>query len=299
MLLAVTFWGVSFVATKAALRDLSPVTLITTRFGMGALLLLALVAVRGQRVLPPRHALRSLAVMGFVGVPVHHLIQAHALTMTSAVNAGWLIGLTPLWSALLAALVLRQRPSGRMISGLLVGFVGAVIVITRGDPSSIGAGPAGIGDLLIVASTLNWAVYTVLGHATIRELGALRATAGATLLGWFMLLPPFVARAGWQEWASVESTGWIAVVFLGFACSGLGYLFWYSALEKLDASRVAAFLYVEPLVTLAAAAALLGERIGVASVVGGLLVLAGVAVVQAAPPRAPAAPTEDAGAMRG
>jgi drug/metabolite transporter (DMT)-like permease len=84
------------------------------------------------------------------------------------------------------------------------------------------------------------------------------------------------------------------VLFLGLACSGLGYLFWYGALEKVEASRVAALLYVEPLVTLAAAVALLGERIQLVTVAGGVLLLVGVILVERAPASPPAAASADA-----
>ena len=80
----------------------------------------------------------------------------------------------------------------------------------------------------------------------------------------------------------MSSTSVIAIVFLGVGCSGLGYLFWYAALERIDASQVAAFLYLEPLVTLMAAVTLLGESVTVSTILGGVLVLAGVLVVQSA-----------------
>jgi len=280
-LLAIVFWGVSFVATKAVVAELPPTTLIFCRAGLGSLLLGTILALRRQPVLPPRDALGPLALMGFVGVAFHQLLQAYALQLTSAVHTGWLIGLIPLWSALLAAVLLRERFGPRKIAGLLVGFAGAVLVVTRGD---LGAGllalPSTRGDLLVLASTVNWAVYTVLGHATIRRLGPTRATAGAMLMGWLMLAPPFLASAGWSDLARLSPSGLGALLFLGLAASGLGYLFWYGAIERLETSRVAAFLYLEPLVTLAAAVVLLGEPVGLTTVAGGLVVMAGVALVQ-------------------
>jgi len=282
-LLAVLFWGVSFVATKAVVREISPVTLIFTRAGLGTVLLAGILALRRQSAIPPRRALLQLAAMGFVGVAFHQLLQAHALTLTSAVNTGWLIGLTPLWSAVLSAFLLRERFGAAKVAGLLLGFAGAALVVTRGD---LGAGvlalPATRGDLLVLASTVNWALYTVLGHAVIRRLGPTRATAGAMLLGWLMLLPPFLARAGWNDYARLSPAGWLAVLFLGVACSGLGYLFWYGALERVEASRVAALLYLEPLVTLGAAVVLLGEPVRTSTVAGGLMVVGGVVLVEAA-----------------
>ena len=72
----------------------------------------------------------------------------------------------------------------------------------------------------------------------------------------------------------------LSVLFLGIACSGLGYLFWYGALARVQASRVAAFLYLEPMVTLAAAVAMLREPVSAATILGGLLLLGGVVLVQ-------------------
>jgi drug/metabolite transporter (DMT)-like permease len=244
-------------------------------------LLLAMSAARGQPALPSRDSWASLALMGFVGVFVHQMIQAHALRITSAVSTGWLIGLTPVWSALLSAWVLRERFGPVKVAGLGLGFLGAALVVTRGE---LGAGllalPQTRGDLLILLSTLNWAVYTVLGHPVLKRLGPARATTGALLFGWLMLVPFFVHEQGWRQYTRLTPTGWAAVLFLGIACSGLGYLFWYGALEKVEASRVAAFLYLEPLVTLAAAVAVLGESVDATTVIGGMLVLAGVALVQ-------------------
>src|SRR4029077_993974 len=127
------------------------------------------------------------------------------------------------------------------IAGLVLGFAGAALILSRGRSGAAGlAVPATRGDLMILASTVNWAVYTVLGHPVLKRLGATRATAGALLFGWLMLLPLFLARAGGREYAHLSGTGWGAVLFLGIACSGLGYLFWYGALEKVSASAVSA-----------------------------------------------------------
>lgn len=278
-LIAVVFWGISFVATKAALSEISPVTLIFSRFAIAAVVLLAIV-----REWPPRSAWPALALMGFVGIFVHQTLQAYALTMTSATNTGWLIGLTPIWSAILSGIALRERFGPLKIAGLVGGFAGALLVVTRGNFSaSVFSSPSTIGDLMILISTFNWAIYSVLGHGTLRTLGPRRATSGAMLLGAAMLLPLFVYQRGWRELPRLTTTGWSALLFLALGCSAMGYLFWYGALERIEVSRVASLLYLEPLVTFAAAAFLLGERVSGIVVAGGLLVLVSVVVAQSAP----------------
>ncbi len=286
--LAVTLWGISFVATKIALAEMSPVALIFTRFALGAVSLYAVLLVRRETWSVPRAAWRDLALLGFVGVFVHQMIQVHGLTLTTAVRTGWLIGVIPLWSALLAWILLREPFGPRRLAGLALGFAGAVIVVTRArfDPAILGL-PSTKGDLLVLASTVNWAVYTVIARGTIGRLGSARAMAASVLLGWLMLLPFFVRESGWEAWAALSPRAWGAVAFLGVGCSGIAYLMWYAALARMDATRVSSFLYVEPLVTCAAAVPILGETLGLATVAGGLVVLAGVALVQAPVRRPP------------
>lgn len=280
---AVVLWGVSFVATKAALREVSPVTLIFTRFALGVAVLFLILTLRRESLIPPRDSWPMLALMGFIGIFVHQMVQAHALTLTTAVRTGWLIGLTPLWSAVLAALFLGEGFGPRKVFGLFLGTVGALVLITKGELSSrVLTLPATRGDLLILASTVNWAIYTILGRKTLNCLGSARATFATMVVGWAMLIPFFASAAGWQEYRHLSSTSVIAILFLGVGCSGLGYLFWYAALECIEASQVAAFLYVEPLVTLLAAVALLGESVAVSTILGGVLVLLGVLIVQTA-----------------
>jgi drug/metabolite transporter (DMT)-like permease len=281
--LAVVFWGVSFVATKAVVQEISPVALIFARASLATVFLLATLALRRQPILPPRGALLPLALMGFVGVAVHQVLQAYALTLTSAVNTGWLIGLTPIWSAILAAITLKERLGPVKVVGLALGFLGALLVVTRGSLHTAAlALPATRGDLLILASTVNWAVYTILGHDTLRRLGAARATTGAMLFGWMMLAPLAVISGAVRTYGQLSTVGIVGVLFLGIASSGLGYLFWYGALARIEASRVAAFLYIEPLVTLAAATTLLGEPVALLTLVGGALLVSGVVLVQRA-----------------
>lgn len=278
---AVVLWGVSFVATKAALREVSPVTLVFTRFALGVAVLLLILRLRRESLIPPRGSWLMLTVMGFVGIFLHQMLQVHGLTLTTAVRTGWLIGVIPIWSAVLAAVFLGERFGPRKVFGLFLGTVGALLVITRGELSTrVLALPATRGDLLVLASTVTWAIYTILGRDTLKRVGSARATTAAMFAGWAMMIPFFVSTAGWQEYRHLSSTSVIAIVFLSVGCSGLGYLFWYAALERIEASQVAAFLYLEPLVTLMAAVALLGESVAASTILGGVLVLVGVLIVQ-------------------
>lgn len=278
---AVVMWGISFVATKHALGELTPVTLLFCRFLLGSLFLLALVRGRGESILPPKDAWPMVALLGFVGVFFHHMVQVHGLALTTAVRTGWLIGLIPIWSALIAAARGEERLGPLRILGLIVGTAGAILVITRGDLSArVLALPSTKGDLLVLVSTVNWAIYTNLGRGTTHRLGSTRTIALAMTIGCLMILPFFLAEAGWRELPALTPATIGAVAFLGIGCSGLGYLLWAVALRRLGTGRVSSYLHIEPLVTFAAAVALLGEGFAATTILGGLLVLLGVVVVQ-------------------
>jgi len=203
--------------------------------------------------------------------------------MTTAVHTGWLIGLIPIWSALLSVTMLKERFGAMKLACLVGGFAGGILVISLGkfvrEALQL---PSTRRDLLILLSSMNWAIYSVLGHPTIKRLGTTRVTAGSMFFGWLMLAPFFVYQQGWRELPNLSDTGWSAVLFLGICCSALGYLFWYGALERIEVSRVAAFLYIEPLVTLLAAVVLLHEPVSATTIVGGLIVLLSVFVIQRA-----------------
>ncbi len=100
------------------------------------------------------------------------------------------------------------------------------------------------------------------------------------LAGWAMIVPFFLLSTGWRDYRFLSATGVVSILFLGIGCSGIAYLLWYAALERLETARVAVFLYVEPLVGVIAALILLGEPIVLTTIVGGLLVLTGIFFVQ-------------------
>ena len=100
-LLAVIFWGGSFIATKIALRDVSPVTAVWLRFAMGWVILGITVFLRGQFALPKRRDVRYLALLGFLGITFHQWLQSTGLLTSQASTTAWIVATTPVFMAIL------------------------------------------------------------------------------------------------------------------------------------------------------------------------------------------------------
>ncbi len=289
VLFAVVVWGASFIATKIAVGEVSPITVVWLRFGMGVLVLGAVVLQRRQLALPSRGDLLYFTVLGFFGITFHQWLQSNGLVTSQASTSSWIVASTPIYMALLGWLILREKVRLPGILGIAVAAAGVLVVATRGDLASLASGRLGApGDWLILASSPNWAVFSILSRKGLKKYPSAGMLFWVMTAGWLLTSILFFAGPGLSDIARLSTNGWLAVAFLGVLCSGLAYVFWYDALALLPSSQVGSFLYLEPLVTVGIAAVMLGERITVFTWIGGLAILFGVWMVSLRPSGRPA-----------
>jgi drug/metabolite transporter (DMT)-like permease len=278
--LAVISWGASFVATKFALRDVQPVTIVWLRFAMGLVILGAAVIARKQLALPRWKDLAYFALLGFIGITFHQWLQSTGLLTAQASTTAWIVTTSPIFIALLGWLFLKEKMGWLRVAGIALAFVGVLLVVSKGNFASLVIGGAiTIGDILIMISAPNWAVFSVLSRYSLKHHPAALMMFYVMLFGWLFSSVLFFSGPGLSDIPRLTLDGWMGVAFLGIFCSGLAYIFYYDALHALPASQVGVFIYLEPLVTVVVAAILLGEPLLVASLVGGAVILLGVWMV--------------------
>jgi drug/metabolite transporter (DMT)-like permease len=284
---AVLAWGASFIATKVSLQDVSPVTVVWLRFAMGIPILGAAVIVRRQFAVPKSKELVYFALLGFIGITFHQWLQSTGLVTAQASTTAWIVATTPVFMALLGFFLLKERLGWMKVSGIILAALGVLLVVTQGDFSSLLQGRFGApGDLLILISAPNWAIFSVLSRRGLQSHPAARMMLYVMCFGWLFSSVLLFTGPGLAEIGSLTLNGWLGISFLGIACSGLAYIFWYDGLQAIPASQVGAFLYLEPLVAVVVAAIILQEAILLASVAGGLIILLGVWMVNRSAPAA-------------
>jgi drug/metabolite transporter (DMT)-like permease len=277
---AVVVWGASFIATKIALRDVAPVTVIWLRFGIGVMVLGAIMATKERFALPSRGELAYFSFLGLQGITFHQWLQVTGLVTSQATTTAWIITTIPIFIALLGWLILREKLSWGAAGGIALAGVGVLIIVTHGEPAALLRGHFGApGDLLILISAPNWAVFSVLSRRGLRNQSATRMLFFVMGFGWIFTSLWLVAAGRLHDLAQLTTNGWVAVLFLGIFCSGLAYIFWYDALKAIPASQVGSFLYLEPIVAMGVAAILLHEPLILAELFGGGLILVGVWLV--------------------
>jgi drug/metabolite transporter (DMT)-like permease len=182
--------------------------------------------------------------------------------------------------ALLGWLLLKERLGWLKNLGILLAFLGVLVVVSKGDFGSVSIGKFGApGDFLILLSAVNWAVFSALSRRGLKSHPASLMMFCVMLLGWLFTSLLFLATKGFFEIGNLTFNGWLGIAFLGIFCSGLAYIAWYDALKALPTAQTGVFLYIEPLVAVVVAFFILGEAITLASLIGGVIILLGVWLV--------------------
>ena len=279
-LFSVTVWGASFVATKIALQYATPITVVWVRFAMGVVILGLAVKLRGQFALPQGKDWGYFALLGFLGITFHQWLQSTGLVTAQATTTGWIIASTPIFMALLGVFVLKENLNWGQAAGIGLATIGVLLVITKGDLSALANGKFGTkGDLLVLLSAPNWAVFSALSRSGLRRHHATHMMFYIMTFGWLFSSFLYFATPSVKPLLEIPVNGWIALTFLGIFCSGFAYIFWYDALQALPVAQTGAFLYIEPIITVIVAAIVLHERLLLATIIGGITILIGVWMV--------------------
>jgi drug/metabolite transporter (DMT)-like permease len=278
---AVIVWGASFIATKLALRDLAPVTVVWLRFAIGVIILGIATMIRHQFEFPQKRELIYFAILGFLGITFHQWLQSTGLVTSQASTTAWIVATTPIFIAILSWIFLSEKINWIQVLGILLAAVGVILVVSKGNFSALVNNHFGEpGDILIMISALNWAVFSILSVRGLQKHPATQMMFFVMLIGWLFTSVLFFTN---RNVADIKNLTWTSVVgigFLGIFCSGLAYIAWYDGLKAVPATQIGAFLYLEPLVAVFVAWLILGEYLLSITLLGGVIILLGVRLVQ-------------------
>jgi drug/metabolite transporter (DMT)-like permease len=270
-------WGISFLMIRIADTTFPPLWVALLRCSLGALLLWAILVLRGNK-LPPRSHMHWLVLIALLNNALPFTCYALGEETVPSNIAAVLNATVPIWTLLLTMIIERRRAMLITTAGVLIAFAGVVlVVVTQAEDAGPAQAAAGMlaGVLIITVATLSYAVATVLAKAKLRGLDPIGlATTQLTLAS--LLLLPFALLGDHPGALQAGPIGAIAV--LGFAGSGVAYLLYYRLLPVISATQLAAVTYIIPIWgvfwgLLAHEHIGAGTYIGVAVTIGGLVLL--------------------------
>jgi drug/metabolite transporter (DMT)-like permease len=277
LLLVAFLFGGTWPAGKVAVEHAPPLTVATARFLLATVLLAGLVRLRGRPLaLPARRDVPLVLALGLTGIAAYQAFFLIGLVRTPASDGAILVpGLIPVFTTLLAWRVFGARPSRRVWLGFAIAVVGLVVVV---DPAGAVSSSRLGGDLILVGASVCWAAYTILGRSATTRFDPLLATTYASAAGTLMLAPFSVT--GWGTLVHAGAATWLAVLYLAPLGTVLAFVLYYDGVRSLGAARAAAFTLLVPVFGVSSAILVLGEPLRAGLAVGGLIVLAGLWLVQ-------------------
>lgn len=277
IILAVIFWGSSFIATKVALKELSPETIISLRLIIASVFLFitAILFKKDFSINLKSHGI--IFILALIAV-FHLMIQVTGLKYTTASNTGWIIGTAPIFMAILAAIFFREKIGLLKISGIIIAMFGLLLLIGKGNITNVDL-IKNKGDLLVLASAFTWGVYSMVNKKISLSYSPLMTILYLFIMMAVIIIPFNLNAASVNSVIHLSLNGWISILFLGLFCSGIAYVIWAYSLRDLESAKVGAFLYFEPLVTVLAAWVLLSESITFLMILSGAIITFGVILV--------------------
>jgi drug/metabolite transporter (DMT)-like permease len=285
LLLGCFAWGTSFLWIKIAVGDIGPMALVTFRLFFGAAAIWLFLWLK--RFVIPRD-LKAIGIMAFVGlintaIPFT-LISWGEVHIDSGL-AGILNGTVPLFTIIIAHLALHDdRISLPKITGLLTGFAGVILLLSK-DLSMTGLSSDILGQLAVVVAAVLYGTSSVVIRKFLKGyppmlIGAVSMTSALIFMS---LTAPWIDP---NFRLPTQPITWLAVAWLGLIGSALAYLMYFFLIQAWGPTRSTLVTYVMPVMAVMLGTIFLGEQLTWQLVVGGLLIIGGIAVVNIKPRRA-------------
>jgi drug/metabolite transporter (DMT)-like permease len=274
VLLVMVAWATNFVVVKGAITVIPPVGYALIRFAIASATLLVLLRWREGSVGLPRRDVPALAALGVAGFGLYQVLWATALSLIPAGDAAILGAGTPVLTALLAVPAGSDTLTWTKLAGGLVSFVGVGIVV--GAAGEVALGRSLVGDGLILASSVLWAVYSAYGAPILRRFSPLRTTTWAIVFGTLFLVPFGLWELRQLDPTRVGPPAVGAILYSAFLSAGVANVVVLHGIRLLGPTRITAFQFLIPAVTVVVAFFVLGEPIRPAQVLGGTVIVAGV-----------------------
>ncbi|MED4409093.1 DMT family transporter [Bacillus licheniformis] len=279
--ITIIIWGTTFVSTKVLLEDFPPVDILFYRFLIGLIVLIMVhphvLTFRSWR----QEAL--FAGAGLCGVTLYFLLENIALTLTYASNAGMIVAVIPMITAVLAHFLLSgEKLEPRFFIGFAAAFTGLALIFFNGQ-MMLKLNP--LGDILAAASAFVWAAYAIL-MKKISTFGyhTIQCTQRIFLYGLLFMVPAlFLFDFRFDASPFYSPVNWLNILFLGAGASALCFVTWNWSVGVLGAVKTSAYIYMVPVITIAASVIILQEKLTWVAFCGGALTLAGVYISETKP----------------
>jgi drug/metabolite transporter (DMT)-like permease len=284
LVLTALFWGGTFVAGRIVSQHVPPFSAALLRFLVASLFLIGFVLKHHGRIPRlERDQIFPVLMLALTGVFAYNALFFSGLKTITASRASLIIASNPAFIALFAAVFFRDRLSIQKLLGIFLSMLGAITVISHGNPMRVFDGGLGMGELYICGCVASWVCYSLIGKLALQRLSPLVTVTYACGLGAVLLLLPALFEVSERGLALYPVAAWLGIVYLGFFGSALGFIWYYEGIREIGPARAGVFINIVPVSSIVLAFLFLNEALDVSLAAGALMVISGVFLTNRTP----------------
>ena len=281
MLIAMSIvWGLNFTAIKGAVSEFQPLTFNTIRFAISSLFLLGLLWLRERSIGVHRKDLARFVLLAIIGNTAYQMFFINGIALTTATNSALILATTPIFIILFGAFLNVEKVTSRIVQGVILSFIGVVMIVLGTGNSLTFSNQSLLGDLLIVANPICWSIYTVLSKPMLKEYSPLTLTAVTMAIGAVPLVLVGIPSLGTQNWAEISTSSWVGLGFSAFLAIGLGYVIWYTGVSRIGSAKTSLYDNLVTVFAVASAWIILSESMTWIQILGAVLVFGSLYLVR-------------------
>ncbi|MGF3104952.1 DMT family transporter [Rossellomorea sp. DUT-2] len=268
-------WGFNVPALKVLVSEFTPVTITSLRIFTAGITVFIILGIMGKIRKPTAKELLFIISGGLLNVVSHHYFLSVGLTGTSSTNGGLILGTGPLLTALMATIILRNRPTVIKIIGFLSGSVGVVIIVLSGGE---GLGGLKTGDLFIFISIFSQALSFIIISRAAKTLDPRLLTGYMLVFGSVVLfaISLFTEPGAIKELGNASSSIWLLFFASAILATAVGHMIYNHSIGKIGAAETSIFLNLNTFFSLVGAAIFLNETVTFYHLIGLVFIVLGV-----------------------
>lgn len=279
LILMTVLWGSNFSVIKHTFEDLPPLTFNGLRFVIASMAIAAISLAMNRDLKVDQGDRGRMFMLALFGNAMYQVFFIIGVQRTRAGSAALIVSTTPLLTAVIGRLSGQERFRAEGVAGLLAAVFGVGLIILGGS-SGYPSGESLVGDLLLLTSSICWAIYTVASRPMLRRYGSMKTTALMMLLGTPVLLAVAAPSLLRHDWSRVRPLAWGGLFYSALLSIVLAYIIWNHGVRRIGSTKTAVYSNLTPVVAMIVAWPALGETPTAAQICGAAIIFISIYLVK-------------------
>jgi drug/metabolite transporter (DMT)-like permease len=276
LVVTMLFWGSAFTASSLAVGHVGHQVAAALRYGVAAIVMVAVLAFTGRGAPPlTRRAWGWMVVAGALGIAIYNGIFFAGLSLAPAIDGSSIMPvMSPVFTAALALIVRRERPTRMRLGALVAGLAGAAFFL-RSTTVDAAYPDRVLGDLLFLSAAFIWAIYTLMARRLMSLADPFRVTTWAMVFGGLILAVWAAPALATTDWTAQPPDLWLEILYLAVLPTALGYALYNRGVRDVGPTTASIMMFLVPITGAGMAVLLLGQHLEPGQLLGAITMAVG------------------------